>query len=145
MDYVMGFLFCGGIFLFAVFMLREQEAIWKRKRELHIPKEMPLQDDCIEASRQLLSFLSERIWDVHHSLLKPCDEGVNTGLIGLDDSHDIPDLIRIAHLAGYDIVLVQKDDKDIENPEMTREKLEKHHVDLRVARRKRLERRYTRR
>ena len=145
MDYVMGFLFCGGLFLFAVFMLREQKATWERKKELHVPKELPLKDDCIEASRQLISFLSERTWDIYHDLMKPIHEGTETSFCGLRDSHDIPDLIRIAHMVGYDIVLVQKGDKDIENPEMTKEKLEKYHVDLIVARRKRLERYYTRR
>ncbi|MBQ8888219.1 MAG: hypothetical protein IJY59_01870 [Bacteroidaceae bacterium] len=121
-----------------IYLLREQREQWTRRKELKVPDKVALKDDCIEASRMLLSFVNERIVDAYGNSFERA-KGMNGNFFSLMKSHDIPDLIRYVHMAGYRIELVKVSEHDVESPSTTEERLNKYHVELKTAERNRIE------
>ena len=138
MDYILAFVIFGSVFLTMIYLLREQREQWTRRKELKVPDKVALKDDCIEASRMLLSFVNERIVDAYGNSFERA-KGMNGNFFSLMKSHDIPDLIRYVHMAGYRIELVKVSEHDVESPSTTEERLNKYHVDLKTAERSRIE------
>lgn len=138
MDYILAFVIFGSVFLTMIYLLREQREQWTRRKELKVPDKVALKDDCIEASRMLLSFVNERIIDAYGNSFERA-KGMNGNFFSLMKSHDIPDLIRYVHMAGYRIELVKVSEHDVESLSTTEERLNKYHVDLKTAERDRIE------
>lgn len=120
--------------LIVIFVLRDRAKQSDRRFELKVPSQMPLHENCREAFQQTISFVNDRVWDIHNKASVEYEVGMDKSFLFLYDSNEIPDLYSIAHMSGYRVVLYKEDDKDIENPDNTPEKMKKYHKDLKIAR-----------
>lgn len=134
MDYFIGILIFGAIIAACVAVVYTKHVEWQRRKAIGFPDKAPRMDDCIEASRQMLIFLDDRLYDTGAGAFADCKCGMEGSYLSLLRSHDIPDLIRYAHLAGCHITIEKVANHDIENPKNTKEKLEEFHTDLKIAR-----------
>ena len=134
----------GAIAAVFVYMCINAHIQWEKKKMLGFMKEAPLIDDCIEANRQLFSFLNDRYWSIGNGACSDVHTGMNGNFFRLINSHDIPDLIRFVHLCGCRITIEEVADHDVEDPNSTPEALKKFHTDLDRARDERINRKYRR-
>ena len=144
MEWLFWILFFACILAFIVYQCITAHIEWEKRKMLGFMKETPLLDDCIEANRQMWSFLNDRYWGIGHNAFSDVKTGMDGNFFTLIESHDIPDLIRYVHLFGCHIKIEAVADHDIEDPKNTREVLEEFHTDLRKARDARYERKYRR-
>lgn len=143
MDYVIVIL-CFTVFTsMMVFFIYDRYLQWKQKQQLGFMTEMPDYSDCLEASRQLMSFLHDRYWGIN--VADSCKKaGMDGDYMSLAKSHDVVDLIRYVHLCGCRITIEEVADHDVEDPCTTPEVLKKYHTDLDKSREERMERKYRR-
>ena len=65
MDYVIAILIFAAIIVTMVAFIYDRHLQWKQKQQLGFMTEMPDYSDCLEASRQLMSFLHDRYWGIN--------------------------------------------------------------------------------
>ena len=143
MDDLFWILVFGAAIVFFFWKMKREEKEWESQRKLGFPKEVPVNDDCIEASRKMVDFISRRLHDING---KPMDEfkvGEDNFYQKFRYSHDLVDFVRLAHLAGCHIKIEQVPGKDTEQTEETAGTGKEFHTDLRVAKSVRWERKFS--
>ena len=138
------FLAIADCILLAIFIIRDRTEQSRRRLQLKVPYRMPYHENCREAFKQTLSFVNDRVWEIHNKAFIANEVGMDKSFISLYDSQEIPYLYSIAHMSGYRVVLYKEDDKDVENPDNTPEKMKKYHKDIKIALHKRIEKKYGR-
>ena len=139
MDYVVAILIFGSVIACIVYLCITAQNDWERRKMLGFPKEAPVLDDSFEAARQALSFINDRL-DGRPDKWDSCKKTGSSGYFTMLESTDIAEFFRYAHFAGCEVVIRQKDDKDIEDPKNTPEKFDEWCSDMYQARRARYER-----
>lgn len=140
MDYFIAILIFGAVVAFFVYMSVTAHIEWERRKMLGFMKETPSMDDSIEAAKEALHFICDRMegdprrWD-------ECSTG-GDGFFTMLNSTDIANFFRYAHFAGCHIIIKQVSDKDIEDPKNTKEVFREWESDMARARARRIERRY---
>jgi hypothetical protein len=120
--------------LIVIFVLQDRDRQSDMRFELKVPSQMPLLDNCIEAFQQTLSFVRDRVHNIHNQEFIEKEVGMDNSSWNLHNSHELHELYRVAHMAGYRIVLYKEADADVENPKNTKEEMKKYHKDLKIAR-----------
>lgn len=143
MDDLFWILVFGAAIVFFFWKMKREEKEWESRRNLGFPKEVPVNDDCIEASRKMVDFISSRLHDINGRPMEEFKVGEDNFYQKFRYSHDLVDFVRLAHLAGCHIKIEQVPGKDTETPEETVEKGKVFCTDLRVAKSVRCERKFS--
>ena len=132
MDYLFWILFFGVGIAWFFWRMNRVTMDFQRREDMGFPREAPVNDDCIEASRMMVNFVADRLQDINEDWMADCKVGMESSHNKLRDSHDLDEFVRYVHLVGCHVKIEQVSDHDIENPENTSEKLKEHHKDLLV-------------
>ena len=122
----------GCILAFIIYQGKEAEREWERRKMLGFPKEAPRLDDSIEAARQALHFINDRL-DGRPDKWESCKKTGASGYFTMLDSVDIAEFFRYAHFAGCEVVIRQVSKEDIEDPKNTRKAFEEWVSDMHRA------------
>ena len=141
MDYLFWIVFFGSILAFIVYQCIMAQNDWERRKMLGFDKELPSMDDSIESAQQALHFICDRL-DGRPDRWDECKKTGGPGFFTMLDSEDIACFFRYAHFAGCEVVIRQREKKDIEDPKNTPENFKQWRSDMRRARDARLDRKY---
>lgn len=111
------------------------------REHLKIRQADPIVDNCRWEAKKMMQFVDERCCKVHNNCFAGCKLGMDETMYTCK-GYDLQMLVYLAHQVGCRIVIKKMTDHDIEDPRVTRELLERHHMKLRRELDERLNKKY---